>query len=159
MSFDELLKDAGTFRNLFSAARKRGVKAEELIQTAMDIDSELFRTMMYKVVKMEEGRVELSFPFTKAIARRGSMVHGGMVAFALDNACGLATMAVNSGVDQVTLEFKVNFLEPLRKGPFTAVGRIVRAGGSTAVAEGEVRDADGRMCAKSLGTWYMIKKA
>jgi hypothetical protein len=31
-------------------------------------------------------------------------------------------------------------------------------GGRLAVAEGEVADADGRVCAKALGTWYIVKE-
>ena len=157
MSFEELLKEAGGYKNLFRAARERGVNIEEQMEAAMSADNGLFRMVGYKVVKIEEGRAELSFPFGNAITRRGGMVHGGIVMYTLDNVCGIAAMTVNSGIDQVTLELKVNFLEPLRKGPFTATGKVVRAGGTTAVAEGEIRDAEGRVCAKSLGTWYMIK--
>lgn len=158
MSLDELLKEAGGYKNLFKAARERGVSVEEQIEAAMSSDNGLFRTVGYRVVKMEEGRAELSFPFSDAITRRGGMIHGGIVMYTLDNVCGMAVMTVNSGIDQVTLELKVNFLEPLREGPFTATGKIVRVGDTTAVAEGEIKDAEGRMCAKSLGTWYMIKK-
>lgn len=158
MNLDDLLKEAGSFENLFKIAKKRGLNPEEQMQAAMNEDSGLFGTVGYKVVKLEEGRAVVSFPYGDAIARRGGMVHGGIVMYTLDNACGMAVMTVNPGVDQVTLELKVNFLEPLRKGPFTAEGRVVRVGGSTAVAEGEVKDADGLVCAKSLGTWYLIRK-
>jgi uncharacterized protein (TIGR00369 family) len=158
MDLDRLLKEAGSYKNLFVMARAKGVAVEEQLQNAMGADGGLFRTVGYKVVKMEEGRAMLSFPFSDAIARRGGMVHGGIEMYTLDNACGMAVMTVNPGVDQVTLELKVNFLEPLKKGPFSAVGKVVRVGGSTAVAEGELRDADDVLCAKSLGTWYMIRR-
>lgn len=158
MSFDQLLAEAGSFRNMFSAARKRGLDVEREVQKAMGIDSELFRIVGYTVENVGDGEVALSFPFGPAVARRGGMVHGGVIMYTLDNVCGLAVMTVNSGADQLTMELKVNFLEPLEKGPFTATGRVVRAGRTIAVAEGEVRDAAGKLCAKSLGTWYMIKK-
>lgn len=158
MDLDQLLKEAGSYKNLFVMARAKGLDVEEQLQSAMGEDGRLFRTVGYKVVKMEEGKATLSFPFSDAIARRGGMVHGGIATYTLDNACGMAVMTVNPGVDQVTLELKVNFLEPLRKGPFSVVGEVVRAGGSTAVAEGELRDADGVLCAKALGTWYMIRR-
>jgi acyl-CoA thioesterase len=67
-------------------------------------------------------------------------------------------MTVNPGTDQLSLELNVSFLAPLKKGPFTARGVVIRRGGSTAVAEGEIRDADGRLCAKSLGTFYLSRK-
>lgn len=124
----------------------------------MSMDSELFGTVGYKVVKIQKGNAELSFRISKAISRRGGIVHGGIIMYTLDNVCGIAVMTVNPGIDQLTMELKVNFLEPLKRDPFTAKGNVVRAGKTIAVAEGEIRDADGTVCAKSLGTWYMIRK-
>lgn len=158
MSWERLLDEAGSFRNLFGMAKKGGSDIHGEIQKAMAWDSELYRTVGYKVEKVGEGEAELSFPFSKAIARRGSMVHGGIIMFTLDNVCGIAVMTVNPGIDQLTMELKINFLEPMRKGPFRATGKVVRAGKTVAVAEGEIRDADGTLCAKGMGTWYMIKK-
>jgi acyl-CoA thioesterase len=158
VSFDRLLEQAGSFKGLFAAARKARADVEAEVQKAMAMDSELFRAVGYEVVKVGEGSAELRFPFSRAVARRGGMVHGGIVMYSLDNACGIAVMTVNPGTDQLTMELKVNFLEPLSKGPFVVLGRVVRAGGRVATAEGEVRDAEGKLCAKSLGTWYMVKK-
>jgi len=158
MSWERLLDKAGSFRNLFAMARKGGADAVAEIQKAMSLDSELFGKMGFRVEKVAKGKAELSFPFSRAAGRRGGIVHGGIIMYSLDNACGLAVMTVNPGVDQLTIDLKVSFLEPLKKAPFRAIGRVLRAGGTVAVAEGEVRDAAGRLCAKSLGTWYMLKK-
>ena len=158
MSFEELLDQAGSFKSLFAAAKRGGADVQAEVQKAMTWDSDLFRTVGYKVERVGNGRAQLSFPLSRAISRRGNMVHGGIIMYTLDNVCGIAVMTVNPGVDQLTMELKINFLEPLRRGPFRAIGKVVRAGTTVAVAEGEVRDADGRLCAKGMGTWYMIKK-
>ena len=155
MSLDELLNQAGGFAELFRQARESGANPEEEVQRALRADSALFKMVGCTVLKIGEGIVELSFPFSRAVSRRGGMVHGGVTMYTLDSVCGLAAMTVNSGLDQLTLEISVSFLEPLRKGPFVARGTIVRSGSATAVAEGEIRDADGRLCAKSLGTYYL----
>jgi uncharacterized protein (TIGR00369 family) len=159
MSFDTLLNEVGSFRKLFTLARKQGADVEGELERAMAADSELFTTVGFRVLKVRSGRAELSFPFSKAVSRRGGMVHGGIVMYSLDNACGIAAMSVNPGVDQLTTELKVNFLRPLKSGPFRATGRVVKAGNSIIVVEGEVRDANGALCAKSLGSWFIIKKA
>ena len=159
MSFDELLESAGGFKNLFRAAWDSGVNVEDQLQTAMAVDSDLFRTVGYKVEKVEEGSAELSFPFSAAVARRGGMVHGGIVMYTLDNASGLAVMTVNPGVDQVTLELKVNFLEKLADGPFHVQGRVIRSGRAAVVAEGEVRDSKDVLCAKGIGTWMILNSS
>ena len=158
MSFERLLDQAGSLRDLFAMAKKGGTDVQAEVQKALTWDSELFGTVGYTVLKVGRGRAELSFPFGRAIARRGNMVHGGIIMYTLDNVCGIAVMTVNPGVDQLTMELKINFLEPLRRGPFRASGKVVRAGKTVAVAEGEVRDAEGRLCAKGMGTWYMIRK-
>jgi uncharacterized protein (TIGR00369 family) len=157
MSFDELLNEVRSFKKLFALARKHGADVEAELERAMAVDSELFTIVGFKVVKLRSGRAELSFPFSKAVSRRGGMVHGGIVMYSLDNACGIAAMTVNPGVDQLTTELTVNFLRPLRKGPFRAIGRVVKAGNSVIVVEGELRDADGALCAKSLGSWFIIR--
>jgi acyl-CoA thioesterase len=155
--FDQSLAKVGSYKKLFALARRQGVNVESELERAMAVESDLFTTVGFKVLKVGRGRVELSFPFSRAVARRGGIVHGGVVMYSLDNACGFAAMSINPGVDQRTMELKVNFLRPLKKGPFRAVGRVVRAGNSVAVVEGEVRDADGSLCAKSLGTWFLIR--
>jgi len=158
MSFDELLNEVGSFRKLFALARKQGADVEAELERAMAADSELFATVGFKIVKARSGRSELNFPLSKVVTRRGGMVHGGIVMYSLDNACGIAAMSVNPGIDQLTMDLKVNFLRPLKKGPFRATGRVVKAGNNVIVVEGEVRDADGALCAKSLGSWFIIGK-
>jgi len=158
MSFDELLKEVGSFRKLFALGRKQGVDIEAELERAMAVDSRLFTIVGFKVVKVRTGRAELSFPYSKKVTRRGGIVHGGIVMYSLDNASGIAAMSVNPGMDQLTMGLKVHFLRPLRKGPFRAIGKVVRAGKSFIVVEGEVRDADGKLCAKSLGSWFIVKQ-
>jgi len=157
MGLLELPEGVRNLKELFETSRRRGVKVESQLERTMADESELFTTIGFKVVKVGRGRVELRFPFSRAVSRRGDMVHGGVVMHSLDNACGFAVMTVNPGVDQFTMELKVNFLKPLRKGPFRAIGKVVRAGSNVVVVEGEVRDADGSLCAKSLGSWYIIR--
>jgi len=158
MSFDDLLREVGSFRELFVLGRKQGVDIEAEVERAMAVDSDLFTIVGFKVVKVRSGRVELSFPYSRAVTRRGGMVHGGIVMYSLDNACGIAAMTVNPGTDQLTLELNVSFLRPLKKGPFRAIGKVVRAGNSVIVVEGEVRDAEEELCAKSLGSWFIVRQ-
>ena len=157
-NFDKLLESVGSFEKLFDQGRDLGFNVEEQVERVFRADSRLFRIVGFKVLKMRGGIAELRFPYTKAITRRGGIVHGGVVLYTMDSACGMAVMTVNPGTDQLSLELNVSFLAPLRNGPFTAKGVVIRRGGSTAVAEGEIRDVDGRLCAKSLGTFYLSGK-
>jgi acyl-CoA thioesterase len=157
-NFDRLLERIGSFEKLFEQGRGLGFNVEEQVEKVFRADSKLFRLVGFEVLKMKGGVAELRFPYSKAITRRGGIVHGGVVLYTMDSACGMAVMTVNPGTDQLSLELNVSFLAPLRKGPFIAKGVVIRRGGSTAVAEGEIRDADGRLCAKALGTFYLSGK-
>ncbi len=157
-NFDKILKSAGSFEKLFKQGKDLGLNVEEEVERVFRADSELFRLVGFRVLKMRGGVAELRFPYSRAITRRGGIVHGGVVLYTMDTACGMAVMTVNPGTDQLSLEINVSFLAPLRNGPFIAKGVVIRRGGSTAVAEGELRDADGRLCAKALGTFYLSGK-
>lgn len=156
MSFEDMLRSAGGFSGLFAKLRNEGVNVEAELNKFFKTESGLFSIAKFSIKKIGDGTAEISFPFSQEIARHGGIVHGGMVSFALDNAGGLAVMTKNTGIEQVTLELKINFLEPLKKQPFTARGEVLRHGKITSVAESELRDGDGKLCAKALGTWYMI---
>ncbi len=112
----------------------------------------------YKLVEVSQGRACAEFGHSRNVQRVGGVLHGGVIAAALDETLGMAVLTVNDGVDQVTVELKINFLEPGREGPYKVCGQIVRRGGRLVVAEGEVRDASGRLVAKALGTWYILRR-
>ncbi len=151
-----MLKSSGGFRGLFEIVRNQGLSVESELERFLQGESGLFSIAKFSVKKVGDGYAELTFPYSQEVARHGGIVHGGIISFALDNVGGIAVMTNNTGIDQVTLELKINFLEPLRKEPFTATGRVLRHGRNVSVAEAEIRDGDGRLCAKALGTWYMI---
>ncbi|WP_126451277.1 PaaI family thioesterase [Sulfodiicoccus acidiphilus] len=117
-----------------------------------------FKFLKLRIVKLEEGRAVLEIPFHKEITRTGDILHGGAVMTVMDYTGGLTVMTVNDGEDQVTQELKVNFLEPMRKGPFTSEGKIVRKGRTTVVVDLEFRDSSGTLGAKALGTWYILRR-
>jgi len=156
MSFEDMLRDGGGFKGLFAKIRSQGLSVEDELQGFLKNESGFFSIAKFSVKKIGDGYAEISFPFSKEVARHGGIVHGGVTSFALDNVGGIAVMTNNTGIDQVTLELKINFLEPLKVEPFTATGTVLRHGRVTSVAEAELRDGDGKLCAKALGTWYTI---
>ncbi len=157
MSFRKLVEDAGSFRALFERLQASSAEVKGLVQQAFE-DDRIFRYIGFKVDSVESGSVQLSFPYSENVTRWGGIVHGGVVMTALDNACGLAVMTVNPGKNQVTMEFKTNFLEPLTDGPFRVLGRVIRTGKTAIVAEGEIRDSKDVLCAKGIGTWLVLSR-
>ncbi len=80
-----------------------------------------------------------------------------MIMTIMDFTGGIAVASINDGDDQVTQELKVNFLEPMYKGPFSCRASILRKGYTAVIVDIELRDADGKLGAKGLGTWYIIR--
>ena len=118
----------------------------------------LFKLLEPKIVLVEPGRAVIEIPYKQELTRVGGVIHGGIIMTAIDITGGLAVLTVNDGTDQVTQELKINFLEPMYKGPFRVEGRVVRKGGTIVVVQIEFRDADGKLGAIALGSWVILKK-
>ena len=77
-------------------------------------------------------------------------VHGGVFATLLDSACACAVHTMLPAGDFYTsLDLSVKFLRPVRvdTGPITAEGTVVHLGRRTALAEGRITDAAGKVYA------------
>jgi uncharacterized protein (TIGR00369 family) len=82
-------------------------------------------------------------------------VHGGYGATLLDSAMGCTVHSMlDAGDTYTTLEFKINFLRAMthETGEVRGIGTIVHAGRTTAIAEGRIEDAAGRLYAFATTT-------
>jgi uncharacterized protein (TIGR00369 family) len=83
------------------------------------------------------GQVVIELPFQQALTQQHGFLHAGMVATALDSACGYAgstLMPADAGV--LTIEFKINLLAPAQGERFRMEGRVVKPGRTITVTEG-----------------------
>ena len=82
-------------------------------------------------------------------------VHGGFAATLLDSATGCAVHStLDAGDVYTTLELKVNFLRPLTHatGEVRGVATVIYSGRTTALAEGRMEDAGGKLYAFATST-------
>lgn len=82
-------------------------------------------------------------------------VHGGWIATLMDSAVGCAVhTALPQGQGYTTLELKVNYLRAVTdtSGPLRAEGRVIHLGRQTAIADGRLYDASGRVYAHATTT-------
>ena len=85
--------------------------------------------------------------------RRG-VAHGGVAASLLDSALGTAVVAAIAPEEWCgTMELSIQFREPIFPGTITAKGRMARRGRTAAFAEGEIRNAAGKILATAHGVW------
>ncbi len=83
------------------------------------------------------------------------VVHGGLVCTLLDTVAGCAVQStLPAGVGYTSIEIKVNYLRPVHigTGELTAHGWVTKPGRRAAFAEGDVRDAAGKLVATASST-------
>ncbi|SEC42871.1 uncharacterized domain 1-containing protein [Amycolatopsis tolypomycina] len=88
------------------------------------------------------------------------MVHGGVAATMLDSVVGCAVhTTLPAGVGYASVELKVSYLRAIHagRGEIRATGRVVKEGSRIAFAEGEIRDAEGKLLATASGTCVITR--
>ena len=102
------------------------------------------RAAGFRVVKAEPGYAEL------AVARRDDLLqffghfHGGVITALADQAAGMAiTSSLPRGRIGVTVELKINFLEPASGAELLARAKTLKMSGSIGVATVEIFSKDG----------------
>ena len=79
----------------------------------------------------------IELPLAAGLTQQHGFLHAGMVAMALDSACGYAAstlMPADAGV--LTIEYKINLLAPAQGTRFRMEGVVVKPGRTITVAEG-----------------------
>jgi len=90
------------------------------------------------------GRVEILLPWAAGLTQQHGFLHAGMVATALDSACGYAGFTLMpAGAGVLTIEFKINLLAPAKGRHFRMVGQVIKPGRTVTVTEGRCYAIDG----------------
>jgi uncharacterized protein (TIGR00369 family) len=99
-------------------------------------------------MRVAAGEIEIRLPFRPELTQQHGFLHAGVVAAALDSACGYAALSlIPEGMEVLTIEFKTNLLAPAHGEELIARGRVVRAGRTITVCQ-----ADGLMLAGETET-------
>ena len=92
---------------------------------------------------------------TSRCTTRSAWSTAGSAATMLDSVVGCAVhTTLPAGVGYSSVELKVSYLRAIHagRGEIRATGRVVKAGSRIAFAEGEIRDAEGKLLATASGT-------
>ena len=83
------------------------------------------------------GAVTIAMPHHPSLTQQHGFVHAGMLATALDSACGYAAFTLMPADAAVlTIEFKINLLAPARGPLFRFEGQVVKPGRTITVVDG-----------------------
>jgi len=118
------------------------------------------RTMGFRVVEIEEGRVVFAGTPGREVYNPIGTVHGGYAATLLDSACGCAVHSrLGAGQRYTTLELKVAYHRAMtsQTGEVFAEGKVVSLGRRAAFAEATLKDADGRLYASATSSLLVME--
>lgn len=95
------------------------------------------QTLGASLCLIESGAVDIEVPWAAGLTQQHGFLHAGMVATALDSACGYAGFTLmEPDAAVLTIEFKINLLAPAKGQRFRMEGRVIKPGRTITVCEG-----------------------
>ncbi|HSH91119.1 MAG TPA: PaaI family thioesterase, partial [Ramlibacter sp.] len=105
---------------------------------------EAMKTIGATLTKVEPGVVFIEMPWTQSLTQQHGFLHGGIIATALDSACGYAAFSLMPADAAVlTVEYKMNMLAPGKGERFRMEGYVVKPGRTITVVDGKAWAIDG----------------
>lgn len=118
--------------------------------------SPFFKHIGFEIVHFEEGNVLLKLPVHDELLNVNGTLHGGVHASMLDQVCGMMTR-VTTKTRCATINLNLNYLAPSSEGNLFATAKILQQGYRIVVVEGEVFEEGGKLVAKGVGTFKVIR--
>ncbi|MCM2252471.1 MAG: PaaI family thioesterase [Ramlibacter sp.] len=101
------------------------------------------KTLGATLASIEPGHVTIELPWAEGLTQQHGFLHAGMVAAALDSACGYAAFSLMpAGSAVLTVEYKINLLAPAQGQRFRMVGDVIKPGRTISVVEGRAYAVD-----------------
>lgn len=117
-------------------------------------------TLGMELGRVAPGEVEVLFRHRPDLTQQHGFLHAGILATALDNACGYAAFSLMPpGAQVLSVEFKTNLLRPARGERFVARGTVLKAGRTVSVCEAKAYALDGdreTLVASMTGTMMTV---
>jgi uncharacterized protein (TIGR00369 family) len=115
------------------------------------------QTLGVAIARLAPGEIELTMPYAQTYTQQHGFMHAGIMATALDSACGYAAFSLMPADAAVlTVEFKINLLAPAKGNRFLFRAHVVKPGRTLTVCEAQAlaveSGGDERLIASMSGT-------
>ncbi|MGB3632492.1 MAG: PaaI family thioesterase [Rubrobacteraceae bacterium] len=110
-----------------------------------------------RVEEVEPGWAVIHIDIEDVHLNGSGTLHGGVYASLMDNAMGLAVLAL-VGTRTATIEMNTHFLGSVNDGRIVCRSEVVHRTRRTATAESKVYDADGNLVAMGTGAFRVFEK-
>ena len=120
----------------------------------------VMRALDFDGVSFEDGRASFRLTPREFHYNPLGTVHGGVFATMLDSACGCAVHTMlPAGVFYTSLDLSLKFLRPVTvdTGPITAEATVIHFGRRTALAEGRITDAAGKVYVTATSSCLVMR--
>lgn len=111
----------------------------------------------FELARWADGEAEIRFDPAPEHLNSFLVVHGGATMTLLDVVMAHAARSVQQDMGCVTIEMKTSFMQAAR-GALIGRGRLLHRTATMAFTEGQVFDAQGRLCAHATGTFKFVKR-
>ena len=109
--------------------------------------------------ELGRGTAKLSLPVRAELTNSMGKVHGGVIMSLLDVAlCTAARTLHPDSQGVITINLSTSFIGAAEGERLLAEARVLKDGRSMSFVEGEVRNADGSLVAKAVGTVRVLAK-
>ena len=97
------------------------------------------RTIGATIGDVHPGKVKIELPYSEDITQQDGFIHAGIITTIVDTACGYAAYTLMPADSRVlSVEFKVNLISPAIGERFVAIGKVIKAGRTLTICQGEV---------------------
>jgi len=137
-----------------------GVEQLRLAFMSEELMAPIARTLDYRMIEVEEGRVVFEGTPTMAVYNPIGTVHGGWMATILDSACACAVHSMlKAGQAYTTLELKTVFHRALTEGvTVRCEGRVIQVGRRAGFSEARMEGLDGKLYATATSTCLVMDR-
>ena len=120
--------------------------------------SPYYRLLGMEITEIREGESRIQMLFREELTHPYGIVHGGAIASLADSAVAMALIGLVEPKDRITtIEFKINFFVPISKGELKAHAKIIHKGSKTAVGDVDVVNGEGKLVAKVIATYSIMR--
>jgi uncharacterized protein (TIGR00369 family) len=112
----------------------------------------------FQAMEAQRGRVVLRMPYAEHLLQSLGRVHGGALFALADHASGWAAYTTLEPDERcATLEMKINYIGAVHNETCVAEASVVHRGRTSIVVEAAVKSATGRLVAKTLATFIILR--
>jgi uncharacterized protein (TIGR00369 family) len=141
---------------------KTTTESNAAVRTAAESNAEFARDFQKKIPfvghlgievdSITDGKATLSVKIAPDFTNSFGTAHGGLIMSLMDVAlCTAARSQHADSIGVITIDLSIQFIG-VGKGTLVAEARVMKPGRNTVFTEGEIRNEDGSLVAKAIGT-------